>query len=201
MRTEVAPSDTAQSRGSVYWNPQVRAAVDAAAEYAVDDEAGPASLRAQGFTVVNAVPQLGIFRGRTAAVSLSSGPVADRVIRPNIAQAVALSRDNRLGFTYPTSSMGAITFIRQTLHDADWHARAHAAYQRNPQRQRPETNAALAALTPVVRAEQPVIFDARSEEEVLRALRFREDYPLRLWVRASGASTGCSTSSVDWTCR
>jgi imidazolonepropionase-like amidohydrolase len=187
MRTEIVPADTAQSRGAVYWNPQVRSWVDAVAEYAADDDAATAALRSQGFAVVNVVPQIGVFRGRTAVISLGDGTVADRVVRPNVAQAVRMSRDNRLGSTYPTSSMGAMTFIRQTLHDADWHGRARAAYERSPQGlQRPETNAALAAIGAALGRQQPLIFEAASEEEVLRALTFRAEFPIALWIRASG---------------
>jgi imidazolonepropionase-like amidohydrolase len=188
MRTEVPAADTAEARGAVYWNPQVRSFVDAVAEYAADDDEGPASLRAQGFTVAHAVPQLGLFRGQTAVISLGSGTVADRVVRPGVAQSVTLARDNEFGFTYPTSAMGAIAFIRQTLHDADWHARARTAYERNPQGvRRPEANAALAALGRALRREQPLLIEARTEEEALRALRFRDEFPIQVWLRGSGS--------------
>jgi imidazolonepropionase-like amidohydrolase len=188
MRTTIVPADTVQSRGAVYWNPQVRSVVDAVTEFAADDEAGPAALRAQGFAVANVVPQLGMFRGRTAVMSLGGGTVADRVIRPNVAQSVRMSRDNRLGFTYPTSSMGAMTFIRQTLHDADWHNRARVAYERNPQAtRRPEMNPALATIGAALGRQQPLIFEADSEEEAARALTFRDEFPIALWIRGSGA--------------
>jgi imidazolonepropionase-like amidohydrolase len=187
MRTELSDAERADQRGAVYWNPQVRAFIDAIGDFAAGDTARPQALRAQGFTVAHTVPRVGLFRGQSAVVSLGEGTVADRVIRAGVAQSMTMWRDNQAGSGYPTSAMGALTFIRQTFHDADWHARAHAAYQRNPQgARRPEANAALSALGPVLRGEQPLVVETRSEEEVLRALNIAREFPLRLWIRGSG---------------
>lgn len=174
------------ARGPIAWNPQIRAHVDAAAELSADD-ARVQALRAQGFTVAMAVPRVGMFRGRTAVVGLGDGPVRDRVVRSGVAHAVTLQRDNSFGFGYPTSAMGAVAFIRQTLHDADWHMRAWAAYNRNPAGlRRPEMNAALAALAPALRGEQPIVFEASTDEEVLRILAIAREFSITPWIRASG---------------
>jgi imidazolonepropionase-like amidohydrolase len=188
MRRELGEDERGDSRGAVYWNPQVRAFVDAATDFGADDDSAMTELRAQGFAVAMSVPRLGMFRGRTAVVSLGDGTVAGRVIRPAVAQSITFTRDTNVANGYPTSAMGAVAFARQTLHDADWHARAHAAYQRNSQgSRRPETNAALAALAAVVRGDEPLLVETGSEEELVRALDLAEEFPLRLWVRGSGA--------------
>ncbi|MEX2571249.1 MAG: amidohydrolase family protein [Gemmatimonadota bacterium] len=188
MRTELPEADEEDTlRGATYWNPQLRADADAAGEMAREDDR-VATLRSQGITVVNAVPQLGMFRGHTAVVSLGEGPVADRVLRPQVAQSLVLRRDSEVSSGYPTSAMGGVAFIRQTLHDADWHERAHAAYARDPQGlRRPEWNAALDALRASARGEQPLLVEVGDEEEFLRALTFREEFPVTLWIRASGS--------------
>jgi imidazolonepropionase-like amidohydrolase len=188
QRTQLTEAERDNVRGAIYWNPQVRSWLDAIADFSADDADRASTLRSQGFALAMAVPRIGMFRGHTAVVSLGEGTVADRVVRANVAQSVSLARDNQAGGGYPTSAMGSMTFIRQTLHDADWHARAHAAYQRNPQgAQRPETNAALQALVPALRGEQPLLIETRSEEEALRALGFARDFTgLRLWLRGSG---------------
>jgi imidazolonepropionase-like amidohydrolase len=187
MRTELTREEREEQRGAVYWNPQVRSYVDAVADFAADDAARPAALRSQGFAAALAVPRVGMFRGQAAVVGLGEGTVADRVIRPAVAQSVALRRDNAAGGGYPTSDMGAITFVRQTLHDTDWHSRAHAAYQRSPQgARRPESNVALAALAPALRGDQPLLVETRNEEEALRALGLAREFPLRVWLRGSG---------------
>lgn len=178
--------EEAASRGSAYWNPQVQAFVDAATVMEADARRA-AELRSQGFTVGLAVPRLGMFRGQAAAVSLGEGTVAERLVRANIAQALSLTRDRRMGSGYPTSAMGGIAFVRQTLLDANWYAQAQAAYARDPKGQsRPETNLALAALGPVVAGEQPVIFEVSNDEELLRALRVAAEFGVRPWIRGSG---------------
>jgi imidazolonepropionase-like amidohydrolase len=185
MRTQPVRGDTV-ARGAMPWNPQLRAHVDGAAEMARNDER-IAALRSQGFAVANAVPQLGMFRGSTAVVSLGDRDVADRVIRPDVAQSMVLRRDDEVSNGYPTSAMGAVAFVRQVWHDADWHDRAHAAFGRAPGgQQRPEHNVSLAALARAVRGNQPVLVEVADEEQFLRVLALREEFPLSLWVRASG---------------
>jgi imidazolonepropionase-like amidohydrolase len=173
-------------RGSQSWNPQLRAHLTADGEFNLeDDESG--ALRAQGFTTALSVPPLGIFRGEAAVMSLGNGTVTDRVVRHGVAQSVSLTRSWDFGFTYPTSPIGAIALIRQTLYDAEWHEKAHAAYSSNPAgHQRPESNAMLASLRDAVNAEQPLLFETNSDEEILRALRFTEEFNITPWVRGNG---------------
>ncbi len=175
-----------RERGPVHWNPQVRSNIDAAEEF-VADESELELLRSQGFTLANAVPQDGVFRGASALVSLASGENSGRILRQGVSQSVSFSRDVGLGATYPTSSMGGIALIRQTLLDAEWYPRAHAAYARNPEGlARPETNAALHALAPAARGELPLVFEATTEDEVLRALAIAAEFPITPWIRGSG---------------
>ena len=175
-------------RGDVSWNPQVRSFLRASDEFTPDED-GSEALRAQGFTVAQSVPPIGIFRGQTAAFSLSDGNVSDRVIRPDIAQSMSLARSPELEFTYPNSPMGVMALIRQTLHDADWYERAHATYAADPSGlERPESNAALEALEAAADGDQPLLFEARDEHEILRSLKFEyeEDFSVETWIRGSG---------------
>jgi imidazolonepropionase-like amidohydrolase len=173
-------------RGALSRNPQLRAQLKADSEFDPEDD-GSEQLRAQGFTAALSVPPLGIFKGEAAVMSLANGSVSDRVIRPGVAQAMSLTRSTEFGFGYPTSLIGAIAFIRQTLYDADWYERAHEAYSSNPSGlQRPESNAALGALRNAVHGEQPLLFEVNSDEEILRALRFTEEFTINPWIRGNG---------------
>jgi imidazolonepropionase-like amidohydrolase len=173
-------------RGSQSWNPQLRAHLTAEGEFNTEDD-GSQALRSQGFTTALSVPPLGIFRGQAAVMNLGNGEVADRTVKPGVAQSVKLTRSWNFGFTYPTSPIGAIALIRQTLYDAEWHDKAHAAYRSNPAGlQRPETNAMLAALRDAVHADQPLLFETTSDEEILRALRFTEEFNITPWLRGNG---------------
>lgn len=173
-------------RGNLSWNVQLRAHLTAEGEYEGEDDESEA-LRALGFTAANSVPPLGIFKGQTAVMSLGNGAVSDRVIQTGVAQSVSLNRSWSLGYSYPTSAIGGIAFIRQTLYDADWYERAHETYLNNPRGlNRPESNAALASLGAAARGDQPLLFAANSDEEVLRSLRFQDEFSITPWIRGSG---------------
>jgi hypothetical protein len=186
LEIDSAPPEGERDPGPVHWNPQVRADFSAAGDFR-DDADRRAALRSQGFTTVHAVPRLGIFRGRTAVVSLGDGPARERVLRPAVGHSLALSGSRELGGSYPNSPMGAIALVRQTLLDADWYIRVWDAYRRAPRGlQPPETNAALASLDGVVQRDEPLIVETRSEEEILRARAIAEEFPVALWLRGSG---------------
>ena len=173
-------------RGNLSWNVQLRSHLSATSEYEPEDD-GSEELRNQGFAAALSVPPLGIFKGETAVISLGSGDVSQRVVRPGVAQAVSLNRSWDLGYGYPTSAVGGIAFIRQTLYDTDWYERAHNTYEDDPQGlQRPESNAALEALVAAARGDQPLLFAAESDEEVLRSIRFMEEFDITPWIRGSG---------------
>lgn len=173
-------------QGAISWNPQIRAQLRAEDEYDLEED-GSEELRKQGFTVAQSIPPIGIFRGQTTAFSLGSGSVSDRVVKSNIAHAVAQRRSTELDFTYPNSIMGAMALIRQTLHDAEWYERAHAAYQNDPNNvERPETNTALKALGDAAAGNQPILFESDYEKDLLRALNLADEFPITPWIRGSG---------------
>jgi len=173
-------------RGPVNWNRQVRSFTSAANEFA-DDGDRTRDLRSQGFTAALALPRLGMFRGTGAVVNLGAGQPGERVIRGDVVHGLAMVRDNRAGPGYPTSGMGAITFIRQNFLDADWYDRAHRAWAANPDGlRRPDQDRALAALVPVVRGDRPVVVETRDEDEILRALGMAGEFSLDLWLRGNG---------------
>ncbi len=173
-------------RGNNSWNPNLRSHLKAAQEYDREDD-GSSALRNQGFTTALTMPPLGIFKGEAAVMSLKGGEVSDRVVRDDVAQGVSLSRSWELGYNYPTSQIGVIALIRQTLYDADWYERAHQAYRSNPSLERPESNAPLAALRDAVHGNQPMIFHTTSDEEILRALRFKNEFErINPWILGNG---------------
>lgn len=187
QREELTEEEEDDPRGTVSWNPQIRSFVDAAGDYRTDDGLA-GDLRAQGFTAALSVPELGMFRGSAAVVSLAGGSARDQVVRPGVAQGLGLTRDTSVGATYPTSAMGGMVFVRQVLSDAQWYRDAQARYSADPSGiARPESNRALAALEPVVGGSQPLLIEARDEEEFLRAASFADEFPVDLWIRGSGS--------------
>jgi imidazolonepropionase-like amidohydrolase len=172
--------------GPTHWNPQVRAHFSTASALR-DDPKRREALRSLGFGTALAVPRLGIFRGQAAVVDLGEGGVRERIVRPNVVQSVAFERSAELGGTYPSSPMGAIALIRQTLLDADWYRRAWAAWEASGRAfLAPETSEALASLDAAARGAQPILFEAAREEEHLRVRALVEELGIVAWVRGNG---------------
>ena len=172
--------------GPTHWNPQVRAWFSTTMNLQ-DDADRRAALRSQGFGTAMVVPKQGIFRGTASVVNLGDTGVRDRVLRPDLAQAMGFQRSFQLGGAYPNSPMGTIALMKQTFMDADWYVRAWGAYEASGRAfLPPETSAALAALEDAVRGDQPIVFETGSEEEYLRAHKLAAEYGVDAWYRGSG---------------
>ena len=172
--------------GPTHWNPQVRAWFSTTRNLQ-DDADRRAALRSQGFGAALAVPKQGIFRGTASLVTLGDEGVRDRVLRPDIAQAIGFQRSFELGGSYPNSAMGTIALMKQTFMDADWYERAWDAYESSGRAfLPPETSEALAALEDAADGDQPVIFETGSEEEYLRAHGLASEFGLEAWYRGNG---------------
>ena len=172
--------------GPTHWNPQVRAWFSTTRNLA-DDEDRRAALRSQGFGTALVVPKEGIFRGTASVVNLGDEGVRERVLRPDVAQAIGFQRSFDLGGSYPNSAMGTIALMKQTLMDAEWYQRAWDAYESSGRAfLPPETSEALAALEDAVQGSQPVIFETGGEEEYLRAYSLSSEFGLTPWFRGNG---------------
>ncbi len=149
------------------------------------DAAGRKSLREQGFGIAQVLPDTGILRGRSAIVLLGDADDDDRLIGDGM-QVAAFETGGWSG-GYPTSQMGAIALLRQTLEEATWHAAALAMHAAHPESvEMPEQSDALDALAPVVAGEVPVVFATRDELEALRAASLAADANLTGAILGSG---------------
>ena len=182
----IPPSEQPASSGAVHWNPQVRSWFDASSAYTYDEDRVK-RYRAGGFVLANAVPPAGIFRGRSAVVSLGEDDNTRLVVKPDVAQVVSFERSRGLGGRYPTSLMGVISLIRQTFYDTQWYESAHSAYTAGGRGlERPELNLALGSLIPAGSGMQPVIFDTGDEIGFMRAMAIAGEMSFDLWARGSG---------------
>jgi imidazolonepropionase-like amidohydrolase len=148
----------APATGNVHPSSRLRAERRAVAEVVLKDEVKE-QLRGLGFTTVNAVPDRGIFRGRSAVLSLGDGSVAKNVVLAREAQVVASDLEADGEDRYPNSKMGATAVIRQTILDARWlrdaRPRARVRPTKSPDASKP------AALGDVVQAGNRGDGDAR----------------------------------------
>ncbi len=172
--------------GPTHWNPQVRAWFSTTANLQ-DDANRRKGLRSQGFGAALVVPKRGIFRGSAAVVSLGDAGARDRILRPDVAQSIGFQSSFELGGRYPNSSMGVIALMKQTFMDAEWYKRAWTTYETSGRAfLPPETSEALKALEGAVAGAQPVIFETRSEEEILRGQALAKQFKLNAWYRGNG---------------
>ena len=188
-----APAPAPGSAGT-HWSDKVvaqRSALDGDGLPAADRE----SLRSLGFTVAAIAPDDGVFRGQGAIVSLRSdasrapevrslfggfggggnnnarqsepaGAFDATVIKSPVFHEVALETGG-FGGGYPTSNMGAVALVRQTLSDASWHDAARRVHERNQQAPAPEPADHLDALGPGGSAGLPLLFDTENELEAI----------------------------------
>ncbi|WP_337879600.1 amidohydrolase family protein [Rheinheimera sp.] len=124
------------------------------------------SYQQQGFTTVQSARQDGIFRGQAFVASLLPGLPNEAVIKSTGNQFMAFSKGSSQQ-SYPSSLMGSIALIRQTLSDASWYAQAHGKTDWRFYNQPVEFNADLAALGQL--SQQGVVFEVGDDQALLRA--------------------------------
>jgi imidazolonepropionase-like amidohydrolase len=164
-----SPTPTPEPVGNVHPVSRVTPERRASAEIKVDAEA-VAALRDEGFAVVQAVPDAGIFRGHAAVLSLGDGPVSKNLVVPKSAQIVSVEAPGRRGFGgYPSSKMGVAAVIRQAFSDARWYRDAEAAWKAKPSLPRPDRVEAWAALGDTLSGIEPVFFETSDVLALLRA--------------------------------
>jgi N-acetylglucosamine-6-phosphate deacetylase len=184
--SEITIPAEARRAGAPHWNPQIAPQLDAADHYTAD-EALNGKLHSQGITARLVAPGSRIIKGRSIVVSTGAADNTRAILRSGVGQHFRLTVSFGQGREqYPASPMGAVALARQTMLDADWHAKAWAAWRGNNQLPRPERNDALEALAPTLAGSEPAIIDAANEQYFLRADRFAREFGLAAIIRGSG---------------
>jgi imidazolonepropionase-like amidohydrolase len=133
--------------------------------------------RNAGFTTVLTVSREGVFNGQSAVINLAGTTVSEMVIRPAFAEHFSFVT-LRSG-QYPTSLMGTFSALRQMLLDAQRLQENRRAYDKNPRgMKRPEADKSLEALLPVLNRQMPIVFNANTEIEIVRALDLAREFNL-----------------------
>jgi hypothetical protein len=76
----------------------------------------------------------GIFRGKSFVSLVGSDLENNLVLKEESAHFLSFNRGSTRD--YPSSLMGAVALIRQTLNDADWYSKSVQAYQLDPVQKR-----------------------------------------------------------------
>jgi N-acetylglucosamine-6-phosphate deacetylase len=183
--TAAAPAET-PGTGTGYWNDQVRPEVRADEGYKPDAKTNEA-WRSQGVTARLLAPTAGIIHGTSALVTTGDGESGQSMVRNQVALHLKLTTDRTFHDSrYPNSPMGALTLVRQAMHDARWYEAAWKAASSDTKLPRPEHNTALASLAGFASERLPVVIEAGDNLYLLRAVRIAKEFELPLIVRGSG---------------
>ncbi|MDX1925411.1 MAG: amidohydrolase family protein [Pirellulaceae bacterium] len=144
------------------------------------------TLRKAGVTVVLAAPDNGIFKGQSCIITTAEKPLEATMLKADVFQHIRLLPERQSRGSYPSSPMGAVALVRQTLLDANWYQQALQAFEANPAIPAPEVNISLAALESAVRGRQMTIIDGPNDLYALRADRMAKEFSLKAIFRGSG---------------
>lgn len=134
------------------------------------------SYREQGFTTVQSARLDGIFRGQAVVASLADGLPGELILDADANHFMSFSKGSS-SQSYPSSLMGSIALIRQTLADANWYQLAYGKPDVRFQGQKVEFNAALAALGQL--EQQGVVFESSDDQSLLRAQQLLGEFSVR----------------------
>jgi imidazolonepropionase-like amidohydrolase len=123
------------------------------------------SLRAGGITTVGLVFDGGLFPGRVGAALTGGMDESHLALRADAAQQVSFG--TRRG-GYPSTGIGAIAYVRQSLLDAQYEARLDKAFKAGIPGARPSNEPFTRALVPAATNEMPAWFVASPERAINR---------------------------------
>jgi len=157
----------------VNWNEAIKSHYDAVEHFETDEKRAK-KLRRMGFGTALSFRADGIARGTSALVTLTDESENKAVILPHASAHYSFDK----GFsqqTYPTSLMGSIALLRQTLYDAEWYARLD---------DKPYRDITLEALNGS--KDLPQIFEVENKKSLLRADQLGDAFGMQFIIRGNG---------------
>lgn len=179
--------------GARHWNSRVTPELSVARHYRPDRDVNR-QLRQQGIVARLVAPPRGIVKGTSVLVNTGDEGPEHAIVRAEVAQHIALTPGARPARAadipeadrYPTSPMGAMSLVRQTLLDALWYERAWKSVAVNRALPHPEKNDALQVLGQQLAARLPLMIDAPDELYALRADAVGQEFGMPVIIRGSG---------------
>lgn len=169
-----APVYKNERKGGNASNAAIHAELEWVNEFKPDAKAA-AELRNLGFTAVQSARFDGIFRGQAFVSALTDGLPNELILNASGPQFMAFSKGNSKQ-SYPSSLMGSIALIRQTLSDASWYNQAYGKTDVRYFNEPIEFNAALQSLSNIT--QQGAIFETSDDRSLLRAHQLLNEFKL-----------------------
>lgn len=124
--------------------------------------------------------------GTSAVLSLNGLPRRDAVVLARWGMHASFRAG---GEGYPRTIMGALAHLRQFLLDARAYRVRWDDYRSAPRgKARPPWDAALEAAQPLLDGRMPLVFEADTENEILRALALADEFGLKSVISGGGES-------------
>ena len=183
---QLSEQEKTSGNGARHWNPQVRSPFSSTGNYAYSEKDATA-LRSQGFVAAHVVSEAGVFKGHGSLVKLADDTPERQIILPDFTQGLSFNASRELGRGYPTSVMGSIALIRQSLYDAQYYSQAHEHLQNKPgSMPTPGFSPGIEALSDALKQDIPFVIVSEDEQQIFRAASLASEFNLNMWVAASG---------------
>ena len=174
-KKDISPDD--------HWNQKIHADYRAKNDLKIKSK-DLKSLKSIGITAAQVIPEKGIFKGQTDLILLDEDFTS---LKPSIAQVIEFKSGGWSDRSYPNSLLGVIALIRQTLLDSEWYGKSIDLIEEFPEQNEPiKYNPSLSQIDNFRKSQKPILFKAKEEHAVLRALNISKEYNLNPWIMGSG---------------
>lgn len=157
------------------WNEAIRPEFSSAENYKAN-VAENEKLSGAGFGFALTHRHDGILRGTGSLISLGSHPVQTSLLHPDLSAHFSLDKGSSVQ-TYPSSQMGSIALLRQTLYDVEWY-RKH--------KEKGKINLSMEALAKQLDHHHPLFFSTSDASEILRGAKIAKEFGMNFYFYGSG---------------
>lgn len=161
---------TIERAGPYYWNQAIHPELNTSEIYMYDEKASKILIE-KGFGFALTHQADGIARGEGALISLGSG--TESYLSSFTSSSYFSFQKGVSKQRYPSSQMGSIALLRQTLYDAQW-------YESNQD----ELNLSLVAINEQMKL--PMFFNTKDKLEILRAQKIADEFNISFNYLGSG---------------
>ena len=137
-----------------------------------------------GFTTALFAPSGGTINGVGVFADLSGKPKREVVLSSEAGMSFTFNSNSESGggTGYPGSLLGIIAHIRQTLLDSKHYSDLTSSKFANSPEDRAPYDESLEKLKPLLSGDQAVLFEADSENEIVRAIHLSEEFKFKLVI-------------------
>lgn len=165
-----SPQLSTSKKGAFYWNEAIHPEVDASESYSSDQKRNK-ELIERGFGFALTHQQDGIAQGSGTFVSLGQAK-SSQLINPAVYSFYSFSKGVSRQ-AYPSSQMGSIALLRQSIYDANW-------YKENSE----QLNLSLEKLNEQLNGQ--LFFTSKDKLEILRAQKIANEFDIHFNYMGSG---------------